>query len=76
MGFFKNMMMKQMLKSQMKGLSEDQQEKILKAIEDNPEFFENIAKRIEQRIKEGKDQMSAAMEVMRENQDELRKLMQ
>lgn len=70
------MMMKQMLKSQMKGLSEDQQEKILKAIEDNPEFFENIAKRIEQRIKEGKDQMSAAMEVMRENQDELRKLMQ
>lgn len=76
MGFFKNMMMKQMLKSQMKGLSEDQQEKILKAIEDNPEFFENIAKRIEQRIKEGKDQMSAAMEVMRENQDELRKMMQ
>ncbi len=76
MGFFKNMMMKQMLKSQMKGLPEDQQEKILKAIEDNPEFFENIAKRIEQRIKEGKDQMSAAMEVMRENQDELRKMMQ
>ena len=76
MGFFKNMMMKQMLKSQMKGLPEDQQEKILKAIENNPEFFENIAKRIEQRIKEGKDQMSAAMEVMRENQDELRKMMQ
>jgi hypothetical protein len=76
MGFFKNMMMKQMLKSQMKGLPEDQQEKILKAIEENPEFFENIAKRIEQRMKEGKDQMSAAMEVMRENQDELRKMMQ
>jgi hypothetical protein len=48
----------------------------LKAIEDNPVFFENIAKRIEQRIKEGIDQMSAAMEVMRENQDELRKMMQ
>lgn len=76
MGFFKNMMMKQMLKSQMKGLSEDQQEKILKAIEDNPEFFDNIAKKIEQKMKEGKDKMSASMEVMRENQNELRKLMQ
>ncbi len=76
MGFFKNVMMKQMLKSQMKGLPEDQQEKIIGAIEKNPEFFENIAKKIEQKMKEGKDKMSASMEVMRENQNELRKLMQ
>ena len=76
MGFFKNIMMKQMLKSQMKGLPEDQQEKIISAIEKNPEFFNNIAKKIEQKMKEGKDKMSASMEVMRENQNELRKLMQ
>ncbi|MFA5934352.1 MAG: hypothetical protein WC827_00480 [Candidatus Paceibacterota bacterium] len=76
MGFFKNIMMKQMLKSQMKGLPEDQQNKIIGAIEKNPEFFNDIAKKIEQKMKEGKDQMSASMEVMRENQNELRKLMQ
>jgi len=54
----------------------NQQEKIIAAIEKNPEFFNNIAKKIEQKMKEGKDQMSASMEVMRENQNELRKLMQ
>ena len=76
MGFFKNMMVKQMVKSQMKGIPEDQQEKIISAIESNPQFFEDITKKIEQKIKEGKDQTSAAMEVMRENQNELRKMMQ
>lgn len=75
MGFFKNLAMKQMLKSQMKGVPEEQQEKILAAIEKNPQFFEDIAIKVQQKIKEGKDQMSATMEVMRENQDELRKLM-
>ncbi len=75
MGFFKNLAMKQMLKSQMKGVPEEQQEKILAAIEKNPQFFEDIAAKVQQKIKEGKDQMSATMEVMRENQDELRKLM-
>jgi ribosomal protein L14E/L6E/L27E len=76
MGFFKNLMMKQMVKSQMKGVPQEQQDKIISAMEKNPQFFEDIAKKIEQKQKEGKDQMSAAMEVMRENQDELRKLMQ
>ena len=75
MGFFKNVMMKQMMKSQMKGLPAEQQEKVMAAIEKEPEFFENIAKQIEQKIKEGKDQTSASMEVMRLNQDKLRKLM-
>ena len=76
MGMFKNMMMKQMMKSQMKGLSAEQQDRILAAIDKDPEFFENIAKQIEQKIKEGKDKVSASMEVMRANQDKLRKLMQ
>jgi hypothetical protein len=76
MSFFKNILMKQMLKSQMKNLPQDQQNKILSAIEKDPEFFNDIAKKIEQKVKEGKDQMSASMEVMRENQDKLKKLME
>ena len=75
MGFFKNIVMKQAMKSQMKGLPEDQQQKILDAMEKNPEFFESIAKQIEQKQKEGKGKMEASMQVMRENQDKLRKLM-
>ncbi len=76
MSFFKNILMKQMLKSQMKNLPQAQQEKILAAIEKDPQFFEDIAKKIEQKTKEGKDQMSAAMEVMRENQEKLKSLLQ
>ncbi|MFA6430196.1 MAG: hypothetical protein WC229_00265 [Candidatus Paceibacterota bacterium] len=75
MGFFKNLAMKQMLKSQMKDVPAEQQEKILAAIEKNPQFFEDIAKKVQQKVSEGKDQVSATMDVMRENQDELRKLM-
>ena len=69
-------MVKQMVKSQMKGIPLEQQDKIISAIEKNPQFFEDVAKKIEQKMKEGRDQTSAAMEVMRENQDELRKMMQ
>lgn len=75
MGFFKNVMMKQMMKSQMKGVPAEQQERLLSAIDKNPEFFEHIAKEIEQKKKQGKGDMQASMEVMRENQDKLRKLM-
>jgi hypothetical protein len=75
MGFFKNMIMKQAMKSQMKGLPKDQQDKILGAIDRNPEFFEGLAKQIEQKQKEGKGKTEASMQVMRENQDKLRKLM-
>lgn len=65
-----------MMKSQMKGIPQEQQDKIISAIEKNPHFFEDIAKKIQQKMNEGKDQTSAAMEVMRENQDELRKMIQ
>ena len=75
MGFFKNMVAKQMLKAQMKGVPQEQQDRILAALDKDPEFFENIAKEIEQKIKEGKDKTSASMEVMRKHQDELRRLM-
>lgn len=76
MGFFKNLMMKGMMKRQMKGMPADQQEKLMRALEKDPEFFNSMNKQIDQRIKQGKGKMQASMEVMRENQDKLRKLMQ
>ena len=72
MGFFKNLVMKQAMKSQMKNLPKEQQEKLLSAMDKDPEFFENIAKQIKQKEKEGKGKMEASMLVMRENQDKLR----
>jgi hypothetical protein len=48
---------------------------MMRAIEKDPEFFENIAKEIEQKVKEGKSKNAASMEVMRKHQGELQKLM-
>lgn len=75
MGFFKNFLMKQSIKSQMKNVPQAQQDMMMAAVEKNPEFFENIAKEIQQKVKEGKSETAASMEVMRKHQDELRKLM-
>jgi hypothetical protein len=64
-----------MLKSQLKGVPESEQEKILTAFENNPQLFENIAKEVQAKIAEGKDQTAAAMEVMTKYQNELRGIM-
>lgn len=67
--------MKQMLKRQMKGVPEEEQDKIIKMVEENPKFFEEIAAKVKARVDSGKDQMTAAMEVMREHQEEIKKMM-
>ena len=75
MGIFKNFMLKQMLKSKMKGMPEAQQKMFMEMIEKNPDFFEKIGKEVEAKKKSGKDEMSATMEVMRNHQAEFQKLM-
>ncbi len=76
MGFFKNLMLKQALKTQAKDMPPEQKDKLMAAFEKDPAFFENIEKQIKMRMKQGKGQFEASMEVMKENQDKLRKLMQ
>ena len=75
MSFFKKFLMKKMLKSKMKDIPEAEQEKMLNAIEKNPDFFQNIAAEVQAKMKEGKDQMAATMEVMHKHQEELKKIM-
>lgn len=71
----KKFLMKQAIKSQMKGVPESQQEMILDMVERNPEFFENLAKELQDAVKTGKDQQTAMMEIMQKHKDELAKLM-
>lgn len=63
------------MKAQLKNVPEDQQQKILQAIEKNPDLFQNIGLEIQAKMKEGKDQMSATMEVIHNHQEELRHIM-
>jgi hypothetical protein len=71
----KSFLMKKMLKSQLKGVPEAQQDMIINAVEKNPELFENIAKEVQEKIKGGMDQQAATMQVMMAHQKELQDVM-
>jgi 2-oxo-4-hydroxy-4-carboxy--5-ureidoimidazoline (OHCU) decarboxylase len=75
MAFFQNFLMKQMLKKQMKGVPEAEQEKIFTMIEKNPDFFQKIATEIQEKMKSGKPQMEATMEVMKANEEKMKEVM-
>ena len=75
MSFFKDLILKRALKSQLKGVPEDQQNKIIAAVEKNPKLFADIAAKVQEKIKGGQDQQSATMEVMMAHQKELQELM-
>lgn len=68
----KEFLMKKMLESQLKNVPPEQKELIMKAVEKNPELFEKIAKETEAKVKEGKNQVYAALEVMKKYEKELR----
>ena len=70
-----NFMLKQMLKSKMKGVPEAEQEKILAMVEKNPDFFKMIGEEVQAKMKTGKTEMEATMEVMRKHQSDFQKLM-
>lgn len=66
---------KQMLQKQLAGLPKDQQEKLLKALSENPEFFKSLADEIAERTKRGETQMSAVMAVVGTKKAELSRIL-
>jgi hypothetical protein len=72
----KDFFVKQMLKSKMKGVPEAQQQQMLELVEKNPDFFKKVGDLVDQKKKQGKTEMEATFEVMREHQAEFQKLMQ
>ncbi len=71
----KNFLVKRVIKHKTKNMPQEQQDMVMKLVEDNPELFEKIGKEIQHKTKkEGKSEMVATMEVMRKYQSELQKL--
>lgn len=48
-----------------------EQDRLLAAFEKNPKLFENIAREVQEKMKQGKNQMLATMEVTKKYQKEL-----
>jgi len=70
---FKNFLLKKMLKA--KGVSEGQIDMFIGIIDKNPELFQKITLEVQEKVKNGMDQMKASMEVMKKYEQELKKLM-
>jgi uncharacterized protein (UPF0305 family) len=71
----KDFMTRKLLERQMKNVPPEQRDMIIKAVQENPELFEKIAKEIQEKTKQGKNQTAASMEVMRKYQSELQRVM-
>ncbi len=71
----KNFLMRKLLESKMKDVPAEQREKIMKLIEEKPELFQTIAIKAQEKMKQGKSQMDAMMEVVKEHEAELKDAM-
>lgn len=74
---FKKFLIRKMMSAQLKkaNVPAEQQEMLINAVSENPDFFQNMAKEAEKIQKEkGIDQMSAMMQVMEKNKGELQKM--
>ena len=70
----KDFLIKKMVKAKMKNLPPEQQDMIIALVSENPEFFKKIQAQIETKKKQGQNEQLAMMQVMRENQAEIQKL--
>ena len=70
-----NFLMKAMIKRQLKGVPDDQIEKILMIIEKNPDFFKKMGEEIQHKTKSGMSQQDAMNSFMNAHKDELKSIL-
>ncbi len=70
-----NFFTKALIKRQLKDVPQDQLEKIFDMIEKNPDFFKQMAEKIQEKTKTGMSKEAAAKAVMEEGGEEMRNAM-
>ena len=63
-----------MLSSQMKGVSQADQDKVFNMLDKNPDLFQKIAVEVQEEMKKGLDQMTATTTVVKKYESELKKI--
>ena len=71
----KDFLLKQVVERQLKGLPENEIDRIVDIVGKNPEIFKKIGDEIKAKVKSGRSEQAAALEVMRAHQAELQKIM-
>ncbi len=74
-GKLKDKAVEKMLEKQLGQLPPEQKAMVMKAVQENPDFFKKIQEEIKAEEKSGSSQMVASMKVMRKYQGELQKIM-
>lgn len=72
---FKEFLLKQVIKRQLKGMPDAEIDRIVELVGKNPEFFKKIGDEIKVKTKAGRSESAATMEVMRAHQGELQKIL-
>ena len=67
-------LLKKLIKSKLGNVPDEEIDRIVKIVKENPTLFKTIAAEIEQKVKGGQGQMSATTEVMRKYEGELKNL--
>jgi len=71
-----NFLMQKMVENQLKSLPADKKEKIISLIDNNPDFFKEMAEDIQKELASGKNRMAAAMAVAQKNEQRLKELLE
>lgn len=66
--------MKKMLDSKLKGMPDDQKNKLIELVTNNPELFTKIGEEVKEKVKNGKGEQEASIEVMMKYKSELQKI--
>lgn len=67
---------KKAIENKFEGMSPVERGQFLQMLDKNPDLFMKIAREFQQKISDGKNQMDAAMEVMKNHESELKAIEQ
>jgi len=68
---FQQLLLKKMLEKQLGTLPNEDRERFIKLVTDNPELVQKMAVKMQDKIKNGKNQISAARDVFSEYKNEI-----
>lgn len=70
---FKEMLMRKLIKSQLGGkIPDDQIDKLVALVTENPQFFKTVAEEVKRKTDNGIDQQTAVMQVIKAHESEFK----
>ncbi len=71
----KDFLIKKLVQAKLKNVPKEQQDMIIALVSENPDFFKKLQDKVEVKKKQGQNEQMAMLQVMREHQTEIQKIM-